>query len=280
LSRFFKNLKKRPVIALCFLYVASLIILSAAAPVISSYDYDTQNLEGQFSPPTVKNYFGTDIKGRDLFVRILYGAKISLIVGLLATFVSVVIGSIYGMTAGYFGGKLDNFMMRAVDVLYSLPFMFLVIILMVYLGRNFYVLFIALGMVSWLTMARIVRGQVITLKNAEFIQAARAVGTSDARIIFRHILPNLINIIIVYSSLMIPAVILEESFLSFLGLGIQPPACSLGSLASMGAETINPVNIYWWLVFFPCAVLVLLLLALNFIGDFLRDQFDPRKGNK
>ena len=201
-------------------------------------------------------------------------------VGFLSSIVSVVVGVLYGATSGYIGGRTDNIMMRIVDVLYAVPFVFLVIILMVYFGRNIFLLFIALGLTQWLTMARIVRGQVISLRNEQFIDAARTIGATRTAIIFRHLVPNLLSVVIVYLTLTIPSVMLFEAFLSFLGLGVTPPDVSWGLLANDGIQVITPVKIYWWLVLFPGLALAGTLFALNFLGDGLRDALDPRMKNR
>lgn len=247
--------------------------------------------ENQFSEPSISNWFGTDVHGRDLLSRILYGAKISLLVGLVGATVSLVIGVFWGAIAGYVGGRWDSAMMRFVDVLYSLPSVIFVIVLLTTLNgllakmqksadwiqaAKFLALFVGLGAVSWLTMARIVRGQVLSLRTRNFVDASRALGASHTRILLRHILPNVYGIIIVYLTLTVPSIILYESFLSYLGLGIQPPQASLGSLIASGVEQINFVRVYWWLIIFPGGVLAATLLALNFVGDGLRDAFDPR----
>lgn len=216
---------------------------------------------------------GSDTAGRDLLTRLLYGGRVSLAVGLLATLVSFIIGVTWGATAGFLGGRVDNLMMRVVDVMYGLPFMFVVILLMVLFGKNILLLFIALGAVQWLTMSRIVRGQVISLKKREFVEAAHAIGVSKLTIIFRHLIPNALGPIIVYSTLTVPAVMLEEAFLSFLGLGVQPPFASWGSLASDGRTAMED---YPWLILYPGLALALTLLSLNFLGDGLRDALDPQ----
>jgi len=247
--------------------------VSIFGPVLSSYDYDQQNLDRVFESPGKEHIFGTDNLGRDLFARTTYGGRISLAVGLLATVVSLVIGVSYGMFSGYIGGRIDTWMMRAVDVLYALPFTIFVILLMVLFGRNFLLLFIAIGAVEWLTMARITRAQTMNLKKSEFIEAARALGYSHGRILFRHLLPNLIGPIIVYATLTVPAVMLLEAVLSFLGLGIQAPMSSWGSLIKEGAEKMDAAP---WLLLFPGIFFCLSLFALNFLGDGLRDALDPK----
>jgi len=253
--------------------LACFSLLSIFGPLISAFSYDQQNLDRVFEGPGVEHWFGTDNLGRDLFARVTHGGRISLAVGLLATLVSLVIGVSYGMISGYTGGRIDAWMMRFVDVLYSLPFTIFVILLMVLFGRNFLLLFLAIGAVEWLTMARITRAQTMHLKKAEFIEAARALGYSHGRILFRHLLPNLIGPIIVYATLTIPAVMLLEAVLSFLGLGIQAPMSSWGSLIKEGAEKMDAAP---WLLFFPGTFFCLTLFALNFVGDGLRDALDPK----
>jgi len=247
--------------------------VSFIGPLISPYAYDQQNLDRVFEGPGKDHIFGTDNLGRDLFARTTYGGRISLAVGLLATLVSLVIGVSYGMFSGYTGGRVDAWMMRAVDVLYALPFTIFVILLMVMFGRNFLLLFLAIGAVEWLTMARITRAQTMNLKCAEFVEAARALGYSHGRILFRHILPNLIGPIIIYATLTVPAVMLLEAVLSFLGLGVQAPMSSWGSLIKEGAEKMDAAP---WLLFFPGMFFCLSLFALNFLGDGLRDALDPK----
>ena len=250
--------------------------VSFIGPLISPYAYDQQNLDRVFEGPGKDHIFGTDNLGRDLFARTTYGGRISLAVGLLATLVSLVIGVSYGMFSGYTGGRVDAWMMRAVDVLYALPFTIFVILLMVIFGRNFLLLFLAIGAVEWLTMARITRAQTMNLKRSEFIEAARALGYSHGRILFRHLLPNLIGPIIVYATLTVPAVMLLEAVLSFLGLGVQAPMSSWGSLIKEGAEKMDAAP---WLLFFPGMFFCLSLFALNFLGDGLRDALDPKSSN-
>jgi oligopeptide transport system permease protein len=253
-----------------------IILATLLGPVFSPYRFDQQELSAQLQPPSLTHPFGTDIAGRDLLTRVAHGGRISLLVGVVATLVSLAIGVTWGAVAGYFGGQADNLMMRFVDLLYSLPFMFFVILLVTYFGRSLVLLFVALGAVQWLTMSRIVRGQILTLKGQPFVEAARALGARNRSIIFRHLVPNLIGPVIVYSTLTVPLVMLEEAFLSFLGLGVSPPATSWGLLAAEGAASISVVRTNWWLIVFPGAALSLTLFALNFLGDGLRDALDPR----
>ena len=254
-----------------------LALLTGAAilgPWLTTYGYDQVNkTDVWLAPLTHGHLIGTDALGRDLLARLLMGLRVSLAIGLVATFVSLVIGVAWGATAGFVGGRLDEVMMRFVDVLYSLPFIFFVILLMVTFGSNFILIFVAIGAVEWLTMSRIVRGQTLTLKHKEFVEAARAAGLSQGAIIARHIVPNLLGPVVVYVTLTIPAVILAESFLSFLGLGVQPPMASLGTLIAHGAQDMELAP---WLLIFPSAVMVVTLMSFNFIGDGLRDAIDPK----
>ncbi|GAB5559982.1 MAG: ABC transporter permease subunit [Synoicihabitans sp.] len=253
-----------------------LIILAIACivgPWLSPYGYEENNLNNTFSPPSAAHWLGTDQLGRDLLVRLLVGGRISIGVGLCATFVALTIGVVYGAVAGFFGGKIDSLMMRIVDIMYALPFTIFVILLMVFFGRDIWLLFLAIGAVEWLTMARIVRGQIMSLKKMEFIEAARSIGLGKRRIIFRHMIPNILGPIIVYTTLTIPAVMLLEAFLSFLGLGVQPPLSSWGVLIKDGAEKMEE---YPWLLMFPGVVFSLTLFSLNFLGDGLRDALDVR----
>jgi len=236
-------------------------------------DPTAQNLSLGASPPSSAHWFGTDELGRDTFARVIYGGRISLLVGWVGTLVSLVIGVGYGAIAGYRGGKLDEFMMRVVDVLYSLPYIFLVILLLVFFSRSILMLFVALGLVQWLTMARIVRGQVLSLKNQTFVEAARALGAGDGQIVFKHIVPNTLGPVIVYTTLTVPAIILQEAFLSFLGLGVQPPDASWGTLVSEGGRLLA---LFPWLVAFPGIALSATLFCFNFLGDGLRDALDPQ----
>ena len=250
-----------------------LIILAIFAPWIAPYSYSYQNLDIGASPPSAEHLLGTDVLGRDLLSRLLYGARISLLVGFVATGVALVIGVSWGIVAGYFGGRVDSIMMRIVDVLYGLPFIIFIILLMVIFGRNIWLLFAAIGAVEWLTMARIVRAQVIGLKNQEFVQAAQVMGVSNFSMFRRHILPNILGPIAVYATLTIPQVMLLEAFLSFLGLGIQPPMSSWGTLIRYGVESMEE---HYWLLIYPGLTFTITLFALNFFGDGLRDALDPK----
>ena len=250
-----------------------LIILAIFAPWIAPYSYSYQNLDIGASPPSAEHLLGTDVLGRDLLSRLLHGARISLLVGFVATGVALVIGVSWGIVAGYFGGRVDSIMMRIVDVLYGLPFIIFIILLMVIFGRNIWLLFAAIGAVEWLTMARIVRAQVIGLKNQEFVQAAQVMGVSNFSMFRRHILPNILGPIAVYATLTIPQVMLLEAFLSFLGLGIQPPMSSWGTLIRYGVESMEE---HYWLLIYPGLTFTITLFALNFFGDGLRDALDPK----
>jgi len=256
---------------------AIILILIALASFIGPFflkqSYETQNLQLGAVSPGARHWLGTDTLGRDLFVRILYGGRVSMSVGFCATAVALTIGVFYGAISGFFGGKIDILMMRIVDIIFALPFTVFVILLMVFFGRKFVLLFVAIGAVQWLTMARIVRGQVLSLRRQEFIEAAEALGLSKPRIIIRHMIPNALGPIIVYATLTVPAVMLLEAFLSFLGLGVQPPMSSWGVLIKEGAEVMEE---FPWLLIFPGLVLAVTLFSLNFLGDGLRDALDPR----
>jgi oligopeptide transport system permease protein len=260
--------------------VASMILLglfllaAVVGPYLTAYSYDAINKGDVWDPPLVNGHLlGTDSLGRDLLARLLIGLRVSLAIGVVATAVSLVIGVTWGAIAGFLGGLVDELMMRFVDVLYTLPFIFFVILLMVTFGRNFLLIFLAIGCVEWLTMARIVRGQTLSLRQKEFVEAARASGLSTSAIIGRHIVPNLLGPVVVYATLTIPAVILTESFLSFIGMGVQEPLTSLGTLISNGADELDLAP---WLLIFPSIVMILTLMAFNFIGDGLRDAIDPK----
>jgi oligopeptide transport system permease protein len=277
------------------IFLLIVVALVVAWPWLAPYSYETVS-DAQFFPPSPRHWFGTDVHGRDLMTRMFFGARVSLLVGIIGAAVALVIGVIWGAVAGYIGGRVDGIMMRFVDILYSLPSILFVIVLVAtfndylrsalteafgpvagtYAPMIF--LFFGLGAVSWLTMARIVRGQVLSLRNRPFVDASRSLGASHFRILLVHIFPNVLGVVIVYSTLTVPAIILYESFLSFLGLGIQPPMASWGTLIAEGAGQINPIRIYWWLLVYPCLMLISTLLAMNFLGDALRDAYDPRRG--
>ena len=250
-----------------------LIVLAIFAPWIAPHSYAYQNLDLGAQPPSSDFLLGTDTLGRDLFSRILYGARVSLLVGFVATGVALVIGVSWGIVAGYFGGRIDSVMMRIVDVLYGLPFIIFIILLMVIFGRNIWLLFAAIGAVEWLTMARIVRGQVLSIKNQEYVLAAQAMGVTNMQMFRKHIFPNILGPIAVYATLTIPQVMLLEAFLSFLGLGIQPPMSSWGTLIRYGVESMEE---YSWLLIYPGLTFTITLFALNFFGDGLRDALDPK----
>jgi oligopeptide transport system permease protein len=251
-----------------------LVLTALVGPALIPFSYDQINKNDVWAPPlTGGHLLGADSLGRDLLARLLMGLRVSLAIGTVATLVSLVIGIIWGAVAGYVGGVVDEIMMRVVDVLYSLPFIFFVILLMVTFGSNIILIFIAIGAVEWLTMSRIVRGQTLGLKHKEFVEAARAAGLTQGAIIARHIVPNLLGPVVVYVTLTIPAVILAESFLSFLGLGVQPPMASLGTLIAGGAQDMELAP---WLLIFPSLTMVVTLMSFNFIGDGLRDAIDPK----
>jgi oligopeptide transport system permease protein len=291
-----RRLRRNRLATAGFIFVAALTAASLMAPWIATESYETQNLALGATPPGTRHWLGTDPLGRDMFSRILYGGRVSIAAGLCATLVSLVIGVFYGTLSGYVGGRLDVVMMRAIDILYSLPFPIFVILLMVLtkdvgdavetfartrLGWqmgvgaswNLILLFAAIGAVEWLTMARIVRGQVLSLKNQEFIEAARALGLRRRRILLRHMVPNVLGVVVVYTTLIVPSVMLLEAFLSFLGFGVQPPMSSWGTLINEGAKNMEE---YPWLILFPGAVFAATLFSLNFIGDGLRDALDVR----
>ncbi len=264
--------KNRLAVASLVIFVL-IVVACVVGPWISSYDSQTQDLFLGATAPSAEHWFGTDTLGRDLLVRTLEGGRISLMVGLIATVVSLLIGVVYGATAGYLGGKVDATMMRFVDLLYALPFTIFVILLMVAFGRSMWLMFIAIGAVEWLSMARIVRSGVLALKKQEFIEAAVSLGYSHKRIILRHLIPNVLGPVIVIATLTVPAVMLLEAFLSFLGLGVQPPDASWGVLINEGQQNME---IFPWLLIFPAFFFALTLFCLNFLGDGLRDALDPK----
>ena len=291
--RVFQRVRKNPAAVLSAVFLAFMVLACAAGPFFlpSALGEPGPN---QYAPPSWEHPFGTDLNGRDLLYRVLTGGRISLLVGLCGAVVSLFIGTAWGLVAGYAGGRTDALMMRFVDILYSVPRLIFILIainafnagLQEWANREglewlvessrIAILILTLGFIEWLTMARIVRGQVLSLKERQFVTAARALGQSHVKILSRHLLPNLAGIILVYLTLTIPAVIIDESFLSFLGLGIQAPQASWGSLLADGAGAINPVRSFWWLLVFPAASMALTLLALNFLGDALRDAFDSK----
>ncbi|CDM55769.1 MULTISPECIES: ABC transporter permease [Rhizobium] len=262
--------------AVVAIVVLLLLILAAfLGPYLIPFDYEEPDWAAFRMPPDMESghYFGTDPNGRDLLARVLYGTRVSLAVAATATIVSVVIGVLYGAISGYIGGRLDAIMMRFVDIMYALPYILFVILLMVVFGRNVYLLFAAIGALEWLTMARIVRGQTLSIKQREFIEAARASGQKPFKIILKHIIPNLVGPVVIFAALTVPEIIATESFLSYLGFGVQEPLTSLGTLIAEGTDAMESMP---WLLTFPACFLVALLMSLLFIGDGLRDAFDPK----
>jgi oligopeptide transport system permease protein len=268
-----RRLKKNRLAVLGGITLIVIAVAVLVGPLVLPYTYDQIDLNLTNEPPNWQHWFGTDQLGRDILVRSLVGGRISLMVGLVATAVSFLIGVTYGAISGYFGGHVDEVMMRVVDILYSLPYLFLVIVLLAFFSKSILMLFIALGAVSWLTMARIVRGQVLSLKNQEFVEAARAIGVPTSKIIFRHLVPNTLGPVIVYTTLTIPSAMLSEAFLSFLGLGVQPPLSSWGTMVNEG---ITSISVYPWQLIFPGVMMAVTLFSLNFLGDGLRDALDPQ----
>lgn len=256
------------------IFILGLVFLALITPFITPYSYSEQNLLLGAAPPSSEYMLGTDVLGRDLFTRMLYGSRVSLLVGFLATLVALTIGVLWGSIAGYLGGRTDSLMMRIVDILDGLPFVIFLILILVIIGRSMTLLFLAIGAFGWLSMARIVRVQVLGLRRQDYVLAAQSMGASNLRILFKHIIPNVLSSVIIYSTLLIPQFMLLEAFLSFLGLGVQPPESSWGILIREGAITMEE---YWWLLIFPSLVFSLTLFALNFLGDGLRDYLDPRK---
>ena len=253
----------------------AIALAAVLGPLLSPHNYLDADFDGRLLRPALADMhlFGTDDLGRDLFVRSMLGVQVTLIVAIVSSIVSLVIGVMYGAIAGYAGGRVDSVMMRLVDTLYALPFIFFVILLMVYFERNFLLIFVAIGAINWLDMARIVRGQTLSLKEREFVEAARLTGVSPARIVFRHITPNLLGVVVVYVTLTVPQAMLVESFLSFLGLGVQEPQTSLGSLVNNGMRQMEQAP---WVLLIPASLLAVILASFNFLGDGLRDVLDPR----
>lgn len=271
-----QHISENKTVAACSLFLLLITLLALLGPLLSPNQYISTDFDNTFGEPAVRDahYFGTDELGRDLFVRTLMGARVTLFVAVVASVVSLGIGVLYGAIAGFIGGRVDALMMRAVDALYALPFIFFVILLMVTFERNFLLIFVAIGAINWLDMARIVRGQTMSLKQRQFVDAARLIGVSTTGIIFRHIMPNLYGVVIVYVTLTIPQAILVESFVSFLGLGVQEPQTSLGALVNDGVSQMEHAP---WLLIAPASILAALLLCFNFLGDGLRDLADPKK---
>lgn len=267
-------LKNRAAVVSGFI-MALMVLMVVFGPMLLPWEGDFTDWDNTSAPPSAEtgHWFGTDAVGRDILVRTLEGGRISLLVGLVATLVSLIIGVSYGAVAGYYGGMTDRVMMRIVDIIYALPFMFFVILLMVVFGRHIVLIFVAIGAVNWLDMARIVRGQTLSLKNTEFVEAARACGVDHHSIIRRHIIPNLLGVVMVYVTLTIPQVILVESFLSFLGLGVQEPMSSWGALVNDGAQDMESSP---WTLVFPAMFLTITLYCFNYIGDGMRDALDPK----
>lgn len=266
------QLYQRPLALSALLILVAIIVLALLGPLFSSYSFATPSWDEIYQTPSLRHWLGTDALGRDQLVRILWGCRISLLVGVAASLVSVIIGVLWGATAGYAGGTADSLMMRFVDILYTVPFIPLVIVMTVLFGRNFLLVFVAIGAVSWLDIARIVRGQTLSLKQREFIEAARALGVRTPTMIMRHLVPNLIGVVIIYATLTVPTVILFEAFLSFLGLGVHAPLASLGSLVSDGADHLQSQP---YLLTAPAVLLALIIACFSYLGDGLRDALDP-----
>jgi peptide/nickel transport system permease protein/oligopeptide transport system permease protein len=288
---FLVAVRRDPILGACALIVLAVIVLAVAGLPFTGYSYD-QISDASLLPPSRAHWFGTDANGRDLLTRTLFGARISLFIAAVGAAVSLTVGVTYGMISGYAGGRVDNFMMRVVEILYSLPTLVLVIVLVTTLdgptaaflhslgltqiSPRLLLIVAFLGLTEWLTMARIVRGQVLVLRQQTFVHAALALGQSHLRILGKHLLPNLLGIVVVYLTLTVPAIMLDESFMSFLGVGVPAPLASWGSLIADAAALINPIHSYWWMLIFPAGFMTFTLLALNFLGDGLRDALDPR----
>jgi oligopeptide transport system permease protein len=291
LELFFRVVKQDRLLIGCALFIIAVVGLALIGIHFTGYTYD-QITDASLQKPSFQHWFGTDVNGHDLLTRTLYGAQISLFVAATGTLVSLTVGVTYGMISGYAGGRVDNLMMRVVEIIYSLPTLVLVIVLVTTLDEpvasllkgagltqfppRLVLIVIFLGLTEWLTMARIIRGQVLVLKEQAFVRASQALGQSHWRILWQHLLPNLTGIIVVYLTLTVPAIMLDESFMSFLGVGVPAPLASWGTLVSDAASLINPIQLYWWMLIFPGGLMTLTLLALNFLGDGLRDALDPR----
>jgi oligopeptide transport system permease protein len=267
--RFMRN--RAAMVSLCILVLITLAVIFL--PMLAQFSYEDTDWYAMNAAPSADHIFGTDSLGRDIYVRTLIGGRISLMVGIMGAMVAVLIGTLYGATSGFLGGRVDRIMMRILEILYAIPFMFLVIVLVTFFGRNIMLIFVAIGAIAWLDMARIVRGQTLSLRGKEFIEAAHVCGVSKWKIITRHIVPNVLGIVVVYSTLLIPSMILTESFLSFLGLGVQEPMTSWGALLQEGANTME---IAIWQLGFPAAFMILTLFCFNYVGDGLRDALDPK----
>ena len=277
-TRFMRN--KAAIISLVILVL--IVLFSFVGPYFAVWTYEqidcnTMGSAATLGMPSIEtgHYFGTDDLGRDIYSRVIQGTQISLMVGIVGATIAVVVGTLYGATSGYIGGRTDQIMMRIVDILMAIPFMFVLILLLVVFGRSIIMLFVGIGLLSWLDMSRIVRGQTLNLKNKEFIEAAQATGVSDYKIIMRHIVPNLLGIVAVYATLLVPGIIIAESFISFLGLGVQEPKTSWGALISEGAGTINYDT--EWQLLVPLSFFIVTLFCIYFIGDGLRDALDPKE---
>jgi peptide/nickel transport system permease protein/oligopeptide transport system permease protein len=293
LGLFFNVIRRDAFLVVCGVFLIVVVMLAIVGIHFTGYTYD-QISDASLLPPSRAHWFGTDVNGHDLLTRTLYGARISLFVAATGTIVSLTVGVTYGMISGYAGGRVDNLMMRVVEIIYSLPTLVLVIVLVTTLDGpvanllkgagltqfppRLVLIVIFLGLTEWLTMARIIRGQVLVLKEQAFVQASLALGQSHLRILWQHLFPNLSGIIVVYLTLTIPAIMLDESFMSFLGVGVPAPLASWGTLVADAASLIDPIRLYWWMLIFPGGIMTLTLLALNFLGDGLRDALDPRVG--
>ncbi len=291
LANFYSVVRRDPFLVVCGSFIFLVVALAFVGIHFTGYTYD-QISDASLLKPSRAHWFGTDVNGHDLLTRTLFGAQISLFVAATGTLVSLTVGVTYGMVSGYAGGRVDNLMMRVVEIIYSLPTLVLVIVLVTTLDApvaallrsagltqfppRLVLIVIFLGLTEWLTMARIIRGQVLVLKEQAFVQASLALGQSHVRILWHHLFPNLLGIIVVYLTLTMPAIMLDESFMSFLGVGVPAPLASWGTLVSDAASLINPIRLYWWMLLFPAGFMTLTLLALNFLGDGLRDALDPR----
>jgi oligopeptide transport system permease protein len=291
LHSFYRVVRNDVLLTTCALFLLLVVALSLWGVGHTGYDYKKIS-DASLQPPSPAHWFGTDVNGRDLLTRTLFGARVSLSVAAFGTLISLTVGVTYGMISGYAGGRVDNIMMRLVEIIYSLPTLVLVIVMvttldspvvsllrglgLVDLSPRLVLIIAFLGLTEWLTMARIIRGQVLVLKQQPFVQASLALGQSHVRILWKHLLPNLLGLVVIYLTLTVPAIMLDESFMSFLGVGLQQPLASWGTLVSDAAFSINPIRLYWWLLLFPGGLMTLTLLALNFLGDGLRDALDPR----